>query len=147
MFLEYFYQEYFVSHVLLDLFSQLIMRIRGFSFLLLSMILLSCGQDNNHGIKIGLKRIKIKNNHKNLTVEEDHITLKNEANSHYYGKIGVGTPIQSLTVLFDTGSSDMWVPNPGWESRECLKYISGESSTYIQKGTYSLMFSFIANHD
>ncbi|GFO20565.1 cathepsin d [Plakobranchus ocellatus] len=38
-----------------------------------------------------------------------HIELENFENSLYYGPITVGTPGQKLNVVFDTGSSDMWI--------------------------------------
>ncbi|PWZ22467.1 Aspartic proteinase oryzasin-1 [Zea mays] len=57
----------------------------------------------------------------------------------YFGEIGVGSPQQKFTVIFDTGSSNLWVlSSKFYFSIACYFhscYKSGKSSTYKKNGT------------
>ncbi|CAI8042215.1 Cathepsin D [Geodia barretti] len=65
--------------------------------------------------------------------------LTNYQDLYYYGNISIGTPVQNFTVIFDTGSSNLWVPSAECDpsDRACQihhKYYHNRSSTYVKNG-------------
>ena len=50
------------------------------------------------------------------------VELKDYSDNQYIGTIGVGTPPQMFSVIFDTGSSDIWIP--GNSCLHCGKHMS-----------------------
>ena len=56
-------------------------------------------------------------------------------NAQYYGDISVGTPGDIISVIFDTGSSNLWVPTRNQFLQNHALYHPSKSSSYQTNGT------------
>ncbi|KAM9278176.1 pepsin A-like [Morus bassanus] len=75
--------------------------------------------------------------------------LQNFMDTQYFGAISIGTPAQEFTVIFDTGSSNLWVPSVYCSSPACgnhkrfnpeksSTFVGTNESLYIAYGTGSM---------
>ncbi|XP_039492288.1 aspartic proteinase A3 [Drosophila santomea] len=67
------------------------------------------------------------------------LLLKSHNNMEYYGNISMGNPRQNFSVIFDTGSSNTWLPSVNCPKSNAAcqnhrKYNSSASSSYAPDG-------------
>lgn len=71
------------------------------------------------------------------------VVISDYQNAQYYGQISIGTPPKAFKVIFDTGSSNLWVPNTDC-GLACLlksKYSAVHSRTHEKNGTkFAIMY-------
>ena len=64
--------------------------------------------------------------------------MNNYGNMQYTGPVSIGTPPQTFTMVFDTGSSYIWAPSTECGAQNCHFYGSqfdrNSSETYIATG-------------
>lgn len=76
---------------------------------------------------------------KTLTLTDDSvIPIHDYQNAQYYGPVQVGTPPKTFNVIYDTGSSNLWVPNADcyfcvWAQKDV--YDRTQSMTYVRNDT------------
>lgn len=73
--------------------------------------------------------------------KKESILVKDYSNAQYYAEVHIGTPPQKFNMIYDTGSSDVWVPEVG--CKNCgykliglgkNKYDSAKSSSHKEDG-------------
>jgi len=83
----------------------------------------------------------------------EDIPLDNFHNMMYHGEIQVGTPSQTLSVIFDTGSSNLWLPSGtpmgthrAFDASKSLSYDGTDELFSIRYGGGSVTGHFCTDH-
>jgi len=91
-----------------------------------------------HGIKTGIDYVEYGQRY--MMLETETIAVHDCGDVEYSGVIGFGTPPQYFRMLFDTGSSDIWVSNSNCTSKTC-------ENQHLEKFDSALSTSFVNLHE
>lgn len=71
------------------------------------------------------------------------VSLTDVQDLEYFGEVSIGSPAQKFKVIYDTGSSNLWVPSKTCDNCKAKgpKYDSSKSSKYSKDGT-SFMLAY-----
>ena len=99
-------------------------------FMFCTMICLNAwAEELRSMIKLTKRRNIVHNRRRSLRSGGPMVLLRDYSDNQYVGTIGIGTPPQMFTVVFDTGSSDIWVPGVSCSTCEHHSYFDDSKST------------------
>jgi len=103
-----------------------------------------------HASSVASKRALVRGASANDTSHS--IVIKDYMNAQYYGEIEVGTPGQKQRVIFDTGSSNLWVSRTWvpfhnyFKSYKSSTYKSNDTEFHIRYGSGPVSGQFMSDH-
>lgn len=98
-----------------------------------------------HVPKTRAQFVKMREWRSKISINDNSIPITNFEDTEYYGPISIGTPPKTFMVIYDTGSSNLWVPSVKCNGaifpacKNHTKYDSAKSSTYHPNGTRLLL--------